>query len=64
MPDSLLEQQPPIDDGANRLAALRAALQVGRDDLDAGRFLSFPDAASLRRYLLEQAEDVLGRPIA
>ena len=59
MPDRLREQPSPTDRNGTRLAALRAALQIGQDDLDAGRFLGFLDGASHRRYLLDQAKDVL-----
>ena len=54
-----LEGPATTDRNATRRAALRAALQIGQDDLDAGRFLGFRDGASNRRYLLDQAKDVL-----
>jgi hypothetical protein len=36
---------------AAKLAALRAAVKVGDDDIKAGRYQTFESAESLRRYL-------------
>ena len=36
---------------ASRLEALRSAVKVGTDDIDAGRFKTFDSAASLRSHL-------------
>jgi antitoxin ParD1/3/4 len=38
-----------------RLAALRAAVQVGIDDIEAGRYRSFASPGALRRYLKTSA---------
>ena len=45
----LVEQREAED--ASRLEALRSAVKVGMDDIDAGRFTTFDTAASLRSHL-------------
>ena len=45
----LIEQREAED--ASRLEALRSAVKVGMDDIDAGRFKTFDTAASLRSHL-------------
>ena len=45
----LVEQREAED--ASRLEALRSAVKVGMDDIDAGRFKTFDTAASLRSHL-------------
>ncbi|MBV8799028.1 MAG: type II toxin-antitoxin system ParD family antitoxin [Alphaproteobacteria bacterium] len=42
-----------------KLKALRAAVQVGIDDLEAGRYVEFRDSHSLREYLRSLAEDAV-----
>ena len=46
-------------DEAARLEALRAAVQVGIDDIDAGRYTEFKTPGELRRYLNKLTDDVL-----
>lgn len=48
-------------DEAARLAALREAIQVGIDDIEAGRYIEFEDPADLRRHVRSVADRVLGR---
>lgn len=45
----LVEQREAED--ASRLEALRSAIRVGIDDIDAGRFKTFDSAESLRSHL-------------
>jgi antitoxin ParD1/3/4 len=42
-----------------RLEALRAAVQVGIDDIEAGRFQDFESADALADYLDRMTDDVL-----
>jgi antitoxin ParD1/3/4 len=42
-----------------KLKALRAAIQVGIDDLEAGRYVEFHDSSSLRQYLRALADDAI-----
>ncbi|HEY9568217.1 MAG TPA: type II toxin-antitoxin system ParD family antitoxin [Thalassobaculum sp.] len=51
-------------DEAARLAALREAVQVGIDDIDAGRYHEFDDPAELRRYLRGVMDKVTGQESA
>ena len=44
---------------AAKLEALRAAVDVGRQDIDRGDFTEFADAAELRAYLIKMADDSL-----
>lgn len=44
-----------------RLAALRAAIQVGIDDVEGGRFRSFESPGALRRYLKSAAKTAIKR---
>lgn len=44
-----------------KLQALRAAVQVGLDDLEAGRYRDFPGASGLRRHLGDIADAVIER---
>ena len=45
----LIEQREAED--ASRLEALRSAVKVGLDDMQAGRFKTFDDKDSLRKHL-------------
>jgi antitoxin ParD1/3/4 len=45
----LVEQREA--EGASRLEALRSAVQIGIDDIQAGRFQSFDSKESLRTHL-------------
>lgn len=45
-----------------RLAALRQAAKIGREDFAAGRYRSFADGDALRRHLTGRACRVLGHP--
>ena len=42
-----------------RLKALREAVRVGADDIDAGRFRSFESASALARHLNSIAENAI-----
>lgn len=42
-----------------RLEALRAAVQVGIDDIEAGRYQTFKNRDELRRYLKKFSSDIL-----
>jgi antitoxin ParD1/3/4 len=44
-----------------RLAALRAAVQVGLDDIEAGRYRSFASPGALRRRLKTAAKTAIKR---
>lgn len=48
------------DDEA-RLAALRDAVQVGIDDIEAGRYREFDDPAELRRYVRSVMDRATGQ---
>ena len=50
------------EEDAARLEALRRAVDIGLEDVAAGRFRSFADGKTLRRHLAARAEKVLGRP--
>jgi antitoxin ParD1/3/4 len=54
----LVESQEADD--AAKLAALRAAVQVGIDDLEAGRYQSFASAAEVERYVMSIARETPG----
>ncbi len=53
----LVEQREAED--ASRLEALRSAVKVGIDDIDAGRFKTFDTAASLRLHLKSITADAI-----
>ncbi len=53
----LVEQREAED--ASRLEALRSAVKVGIDDIDAGRFKTFDTAASLRSHLRSITADAI-----
>jgi antitoxin ParD1/3/4 len=53
----LVEQREAED--ASRLEALRSAVKVGIDDIDAGRFKTFDTAASLRTHLRSITADAI-----
>ena len=53
----LVEQREAED--ASRLEALRSAVKVGIDDIDAGRFKTFDSAASLRSHLKSITADAI-----
>jgi antitoxin ParD1/3/4 len=53
----LVEQREAED--ASRLEALRSAVKVGIDDIDAGRFKTFDTAASLRSHLKSITADAI-----
>ncbi len=42
-----------------RLKALRAAVQIGIDDLEAGRYRTFRNSNELRRHLRAVADDAI-----
>ena len=44
-----------------KLEALRAAIQVGVDDIEAGRFYTFETREALRRGLREWTDEALNR---
>ena len=44
-----------------KLAALRAAIQLGIDDIEAGRYTEFNSAAELQTHLRGIADQVLSR---
>jgi hypothetical protein len=44
---------------AAKLAALRAAVKVGEDDIKAGRYQTFESAGALRRYLQDLADTAI-----
>jgi antitoxin ParD1/3/4 len=44
---------------AAKLAALRAAVKVGDDDIKAGRYQTFESAADIKRFVDELTESVL-----
>ena len=46
-----------------RLEALRAAVRVGLDDLEAGRYTEFRDARALRRHLEGTAKTAIRRGV-
>lgn len=46
---------------AAKLAALRAAVQVGIDDIEAGRCRTFESDADIERFVHDLTEDVLAR---
>jgi antitoxin ParD1/3/4 len=56
----LLQQRDAKDEA--RLAALREAVRVGEDDIQAGRYRTFAGGAGLREHLAERAGEVLGNP--
>ena len=56
----LLEQRTQEDEA--KLIALRAAAQVGIDDVEAGRYRTFSTEESLREYLSEITERALSKP--
>ena len=47
-----------------RLEALRVAVQVGIDDMEAGRYQTFKDEASLRRHLEGIAASAIERGLS
>lgn len=53
----LVEQREAED--ASRLEALRSAVKVGIDDIDAGRSKTFDTAASLRSHLKSISADAI-----
>jgi len=53
----LVEQREAED--ASRLEALRSAVKVGIDDIEAGRFKTFDSAASLKSHLKSIAADAI-----
>ena len=53
----LVEQREAED--ASRLEALRTAVKVGADDIDAGRFRTFDTVASLRSHLQSISADAI-----
>ena len=53
----LVEQREAED--ASRLEALRSAVKVGIDDMDAGRFKTFDTGASLRQHLQSISADAI-----
>lgn len=55
----LVEQQEAAEKA--KLKALRAAAQLGIDDMEAGRFRRFNSSEELQRYLRGLADEVLGR---
>ncbi|MEO5375857.1 MAG: type II toxin-antitoxin system ParD family antitoxin [Alphaproteobacteria bacterium] len=55
----LLEQREAEDEA--RLVALRQAVQVGLDDIEAGRSRSFATATALRAHLARVAEGAVGQ---
>jgi antitoxin ParD1/3/4 len=53
----LIERRDSEDEA--RLAALRAAVQVGIDDIEAGRYQTFDNADALADYLTRMTDEVL-----
>lgn len=47
-----------------KLAALKEAIQIGIDDMEAGRFITFDTAEALDHYLSALADEILGGEIA
>jgi antitoxin ParD1/3/4 len=56
----LLEQRDAEDEA--RLAALRAAAQIGLDDFTAGRYRSFDTEEALHRHVMTLSEGALEQP--
>ena len=55
----LLEGRAAED--AARLQALRAAVRVGLDDIESGRYRSFTTAGALRKHLAGSTSKTIGR---
>ena len=55
----LLERREAEDEA--RLAALRAAVQVGLDDIEAGRYRNFQTREALREHLATLTKAAIGR---
>lgn len=51
-------------EGEARLKALRDAVQVGIDDLEAGRFRMFRTADELSRYMRDQTDKAIEEALA
>ncbi len=54
----LLQQREAEDEA--RLVALREAVRVGQDDIDAGRYRTFSDGERVREHLAERAAKISG----
>ena len=62
--EAAMEQRAVTEDDwddKEKLAAFRAAVQAGADDIAAGRYRSFHSADELSRFLREEADKILGR---
>ena len=57
-PDHPDEYVVPMTD-EERIAAFRAAVQVGLDDAAAGRYIEFESADAMADYLLERAHRII-----
>lgn len=55
----LVERREAEDEA--KLRALRAAVQVGIDDMEAGRYRSFASAEELDKYIVGVTEEELAR---
>ena len=47
-----------------KLTALREAVQVGIDDIEAGRYVEFETPQALRKHLKQIAEKAIGRAVS
>jgi antitoxin ParD1/3/4 len=47
-----------------KLKALREAIQVGIDDIEAGRYVEFESSQALRKHLKQIAEKAIGRAVS
>ena len=62
--DAAMEQRAVTEDDwddKEKLAAFRAAVQAGADDIEAGRFISFSSTDELRRFVKAKFDAALAR---
>lgn len=55
----LVEQREAEDEA--RLVALRAAIRVGIEDIEAGRYKAFETPEAIHEYLSQLSEEIIGR---
>lgn len=61
MRNAALTNRHATSEGRAQLKALRRAVQIGIDDLEAGRYKEFASFADLEVYLREKADRVLAK---